>query len=246
MHTAFLEHLAAVDARQRARGFERASLDPTRELATPLVDIGRRVTTAMPGLDEGALTMLARGIEGVVEAIAVDFPDNIFADLDYLVAELAAEALASSDPSRHLDEQLRLATELHRSFGQHSPIRFRYVHDFIYGYDWANWVRRSPDERRDHGPFSRRFLTYTERRGRELLDLIAEDDARYHQLRDDETARNPFGFSREAEAERTLHRDLAARGLIPVPTWRFDARPRYDRDFAALRHERAKALGLSQ
>ena len=79
-------------------------------------------------------------------------------------------------------------------------------------------------------------------RGHELLALIAQRDEKYPPLADDRP-RNPFGFSREPDAEVAIHRDLAARDLIPVEAWRWDAAPRFDRPFADLRRERAVAHG---
>lgn len=241
--TPFLEHLERLDAELDHRGVERLSLDPDREPATRLRALGATLLARLPTLDPPALDALAAGLTEVVEAIADNFPDNLLWDLDYLVSALGTDAADHPTPARYLARQLEIAADLHRMFGRHSPIRFRYIHDFVYGYDWAKWVRRDPEPRRAHGPFSATFLTYTKRRGQELVELIARDDAKYHRLADDDIARNPFGFSREPEAELALHRDLARHQLIPVQAWRWDAVPRFDQDFANRRKERAVALG---
>ena len=128
-------------------------------------------------------------------------------------------------------------------YGMRSPVRFQYVHDFTYGYDWAKWVRRSPRDRSHVGPFELDFLRYSRRRGHELLALIARDDAEYPSLPDDRP-RNVFRFSRDPDEEILLLRDLASRDLLPVEAYRTDASPRWDRPFAELRDERALALGL--
>ena len=60
-----------------------------------------------------------------------------------------------------------------------------------------------------------------QRRGDELLELIELDDGKYPTLDGDEP-RNPFPFSREPADELRLHRELARRDLIPVPTWSSD------------------------
>ena len=133
---------------------------------------------------------------------------------------------------------------LQRLYGQDTAIRFRYVHDFIYGYDWAKWVGRDPDLRAGIGPYDAVFLDHLERRAHELLGLIAVDDPVYPGL-PDEQARNPFPFSREPEAELRLHRTLAARGLLPLAAWDPAARPVWSRPFAALRAELAAMLGLT-
>jgi hypothetical protein len=130
-----------------------------------------------------------------------------------------------------------------RLYGQQSKIRFRYVHDFMYGFDWARWVRRDPASRVEADPFGLIFLNESESRGRGILDLIEADDTWYPRL-EEGVARNPFPFSREPEDELVLYRDLSARGFIPVRAWRVDATPDCSRDFDAFREARAKALGL--
>jgi hypothetical protein len=87
-----------------------------------------------------------------------------------------------------------------------------------------------------------------QRRGHELLALIADDDRKYPSLPDDE-ARNPFPFSREPAAEVRLHRELARRGAIPVPTWdagalSLDWSTRWREPYAERRVEVARELGL--
>ncbi|MEQ9320253.1 MAG: ferrochelatase [Polyangiaceae bacterium] len=238
-----LEHLERLDADLDSRGVKRLSLDPDRDRASRLHELGAALLERPPTLDAPALDALASGLTEVVEAIADNFPENVFWDLDYLVAALAKDAAAQADSARYLQRQLEIAADLHRMFGRHSPIRFRYIHDFVYGYDWAKWVRRDPEPRAEHGPFSSTFLSYTKQRGEELVELIARNDAKYHRLADDAVARNPFGFSREPEAEVALHRDLARRDLIPVRAWRWDAEPRFDEDFADRRKQRAVAMG---
>ena len=83
-----------------------------------------------------------------------------------------------------------------------------------------------------------------ERRGAELLELIASNDSEYPTLTD-ERPRNPFGFSREPDPEALLHTALARDGLVPVEVWRVDARPDPTPDYTALRAARARALGLA-
>jgi hypothetical protein len=119
------------------------------------------------------------------------------------------------------------------------------VHDFIYGFDWARWVRRDPGARLDTGPFSLRFLEQIETRGRDILTLIEADDAHYPKL-SGPGARNPFSFSRDPDEELALYRRLAERGSIPVEAWRLDAQPDASRDFDRLREEAAESLGLAR
>jgi hypothetical protein len=130
-------------------------------------------------------------------------------------------------------------------YGQQSPIRFRYVHDFMYGFDWARWVRRDPEAREGVEPFGLEFLRQTEGRGRDIGTLIEADDELYPRL-EDGVSRNPFPFSREPQDELALYRLLAERGCVPVQAWCLDARPDAGRDFDVLREEAARSLSLSR
>lgn len=234
-----LERLARCDAQLERARVLRHSLAPERDAATTLRSLGERL---LP--DAGALAPeLADGMVRVAHAVAEHFPDNLFWDLDGVFGELLREAQATGDARGHLAASMHEIVALHGLFGQQTTIRFRYVHDFVYGFDWAKWVSRDPEARADVGPFALSFLRSVHARGHELLALIDEDDAKYPQLPGAE-ARNPFPFSRDPDAESALYRDLAARGLIPVPTWRLLPDAVWDRPFARAREERARALRL--
>lgn len=236
-----MEQLARMDAYLDER-VERRTLDPVRERATALEDLGLAMSAR---LSDAAIEAWTDGLLATVRSILEHFPDNLLWDLDHLAAGVAREAVR--EPSRAV-ERVRASfgeiVELHALFGRATPIRFRYAHDFVYGFDWAKWVRRAPAERACHGPFDLVFLRAMRARGEELLELIAHDDAKYPRLRDEERARNPFPFSREPSAELALYADLARRGLIPVPAWSIDAPPVWDAPYAEEREARARALGL--
>lgn len=237
-----LARLRALDARFDAEGVVRRTLDPTRERATALDALATRLAPRAPS--PRAAVAVAEGLGALAEAILTHFPDNLLWDLDALAAALLREAAAAPEPAAEVREAFDDAVALHALFGHATTIRFRYVHDFVYGFDWAKWVRRDPARRRHVGPYDRAFLRTMHRRGRELLALIEADDAKYPQLRG-AGARNPFGFSREPEAELRLHRDLAARDLVPVRAWELEPTPVWDRPFADEREARARALDLT-
>ncbi|MCA9707587.1 MAG: aldo/keto reductase [Myxococcales bacterium] len=162
-------------------------------------------------------------------------------DRNLAIARKVERAMRRVPFLRRQCEQIAALQDL---FGQGTAIRFRYVHDFVYGFDWAKWVARDPAARASVGPFEPPFLAFMLERGHQLLQLIADGrDRKYPPLPDDRP-RNPFGFSREPEAEIALHQSLAADGLLPVEAWRVDAQPRWDRPYAELRRQRALALGL--
>ncbi len=231
--------LAEADA--ALRGWGHRSLAPGRELGRELLPVCALV--AKPGDDELVLTELARGLAEVALAEVASFPDNLCCDFESMAANLLRRARAARDPVGLLRARLGQIARLQRLYGQDTAIRFRYVHDFVYGYDWAKWVGRDPDLRAGVGPYDAAFLDHLEMRAHELLGLIAIDDPVYPGL-PDEQARNPFPFSREPEGELRLHRALAARGLIPIAAWDPDALPVWSRPFAALRAELATQLGL--
>lgn len=232
------------------------SLDPGRERATPLVELHRGALAELHG--DALAARLAPGLASGLAALALAqleaFPGNLFWDLDLIAFELLrqareAHATRSEDPVALLDDRFARMVRLQQLYGRETAINFSYVHDFVYGFDWAKWVGREPEVQRDPpGPFELEFLIYMERRGKELLELIAEDDAKYPNLDDDE-ARNPFPFSREPKDEIRLHAELARRDLIPAPTWDrgavgLDWRARWRTDFQARRVEVAEELGL--
>lgn len=232
----------AVDAHLDAE-VTRRSLSPERETATPLADLVRAHAVALP---DTVVRAFERGLCTLALAQLEHFPGNLFWDLDFIAHEAATQARTAADGVAHLDELFALMAELQRAYGRTTAIRFRYVHDFSYGFDWAKWVRREPAQDGSVGPFELEFLRYMERRAGELLALIEQDDQTYPQLRN-EAPRNPFPFSREPEAEIRLHRVLAAAGDLPVPGWRARKPGEtlvWDRDYAKRRIECAAELGL--
>ena len=220
-----------------------ASLAPGRDRARPPSAVGA-------GLREGGVAVdlaaaVAVSLEEIAAAMDEAFPENILGDLDHLGWALAAEAAGAKDPSAHLGRATSTIVALVHLFGQGTAIRFRYVHDFIYGFDWAKWVREDPARRAEVGPYDLVFLERMVQRGHELLDLITADDRKYPRLHGP-GARNPFGFSRDPADELRLHHDLAARALLPVEAYRLDAVPSWDAPYAELRVERARALGIAE
>jgi hypothetical protein len=209
------------------------SLAPGRSRSRSVEEVVAHVADGSPAAAE--LTAALREIEA---AAAAAFPGNIYWDTELLATELLR---AGPGELAALGRQI---AGLQALYGHNTVIRFRYVHDFLYGYDWAKWVQREPEERAGVGPFAPAFIDHQERRARELEQLIADDDAVYPSLPEGQV-RNPFPFSREPEAEALLLAELAAAGLLPVEAWDAAASPRWDRPYADLRIERAAALGLS-
>lgn len=231
--------LAEIDARIADTAHGPLTLDSSRHEATPLSEL----VASLAGPEQ--LPQLAAAASAVAEAQLMSFPENLLWDFDFYLASIHARASESDDYSAHLGKATTITVGLMRMYGQQSTIRFRYVHDFMYGFDWARWVRRDRGARAGVGPFSLEFLQQIETRGRDILTLIETDDAVYSKL-SDAAPRNPFPFSREPDDELRLYRLLAERGCLPVEAWRLDARPDAGRDFDALREEAARRLGLAR
>ncbi len=233
------DSLAEAEAMIDQRPLGALTLDPTRSSATPLTE----VVSALA--DSRQSPHLAAAAAAVAEAQVQSFPENLFWDFDFYLASIHRRAAATPDYPSHLENVTGITVGLMRLYGQQSPIRFRYVHDFMYGFDWARWVRREPAARREAEPFGLDFLRQTQSRGRDIVALIDADDDLYPKLAEG-ASRNPFPFFREPNDELPLYRLLAARGDVPVEAWRLDARPDPGRDFDALRQDAAASLGLAR
>lgn len=216
----------------------RASLSPDRTRAPTPRELAEHVTGGQG--EEARLRAFTVGLCAIVEALAEDFPDNIFWDLEY-----PARCLWDAGEPGDMEAFAHRVVRLCQGFGARSVLRFRYAHDFLFGYDWARWVTRAPAQRAAIRPFDATFLDYLEGRRCELLALVASNDAKYSALEGAEF-RNPFGFSREPDEEARLHQALAREDLIPVKAWLQDGAPRWDQPFADLRTEAARRLGLSR
>ena len=217
----------------------RRSLAPQRYNATPLDQLCSQLID--DATDSTLAQVFAQGMIRTTEAVAAHFPDNIFADVDFLAAALLTQTRRQADPTRQLAAHFDQITGLIQLYGCHSAICFRYMHDFLYGFDWARWVRKDPQARGTVGPFDPVFLDYLHQRGGELLALIARDDPKYPPLPPGQW-RNSFGFSRTPADETRLHQALAAADLLPIAAWDPKAQPTCDRDFHQLRQQRATQL----
>ena len=195
------ERILALDATMQRR-----SLAPGRAIATPLAALCEAAFSGPTA--EPRMVLLA----DLVERFADDYPDNIFCDLDAVVGCLARGSLeeAASFAATVADLSYR--------YGRNTTLRFRYLHDFLYGLDWCRWAAKEPGTRSEVAPFSAAFLDYLGRRGRELAQLIAADDAKYPALPPG-AYRNPFSFDRSPESEARLLLTLARTGPMPFDAW---------------------------
>jgi hypothetical protein len=237
-----LDRLRATDVSLEAR-VTLSSLCPGRARATPLASLAEQLLPRNAPLEVAAA--FAGSLSDIGEAIQRNFPGNLFWDLDFLAAWLL-RIDGNAEPAERahaMERAARAIVSLHNLFSHASRIQFRYAHDFLYGFDWAKWVARAPEARAHVEPFGLEFVHGMQQRGAEILALIARDDDKYPNINPG-SDRNPFRFARDPRAEDLLHRDLAARGSLPLAAWSVAAEPVWDRPYAELRNERARALGL--
>ena len=142
-----ITELAEIDAAIESTPLGALTLDPDRQRATPLRDLVDRLANSS---QEQHLAAAARAL---AQAQLQAFPENLFWDFDYYLASIHAEASEAADYGAQLEKFTEITVGLMHLYGQRSKIRFRYVHDFIYGFDWARWVRRNPDTRTGTSPF---------------------------------------------------------------------------------------------
>ena len=236
-----MSELARLDAQLASRAAFH-TLEPGRTRARSLTEVVARV---LAPVDDPALAdAFEGGLVQAVDAMLTAFPDNLLWDIEALAQRQLDQARAADDPPSRVRALWQRVGELQHLFGVQGPIRFRYIHDFIYGFDWAKWVAKAPQTRAQVGPYDAAFVERMHRRGGELLSLIAAGDAKYGPLTGP-GARNPFSFSREPADELALHHRLADEGSLPVLAWRGGVQPDWQRPYAQLRERAAQALRAS-
>lgn len=216
------------------------SLDPSRAHATSLSKLCDML--APRAEDPEVVDAFVTGLIEISRSQLEHFPETLFWDIDFMASSLL-EGSRTRD-ARELASLCDKITKIQARYGHGSIIAFRYTHDFSYGFDWAKWVLKDPTNRQHVGPFDEHFIDYLLVRADELADLIANDDVKYPKLPDG-TPRNPFGFSREPEDELRLFASLAEHQLVPVESWSVDTTPRWREEFAELREQHARNLGIA-
>lgn len=230
------EALEQADRRLRNHRPRPLSLAPSKETITPFVTLGEQ--QIHQGLDSSLLNTAITGFCSIVDSQIYHFPDNIFWDFDYLFNEI----FTFRDVNKCAN-YCKTIGELQKGYGIHSKIRFQYMHDFTFGFDWARWVAKDPGARKKVKPLDEKFLSYLDQRLTELLDLIACNDKKYPELKN-EAPRNPYQFARTPEAEKKLHLALAAKGLIPVEAWKSKPESKWDQDYTGIREKLSGELEL--
>ncbi|WP_373530669.1 hypothetical protein [Nostoc sp.] len=218
------------------------SLNPQKTLITSFSELGNLITKQ--NTDIKLLTTLQETLESIVYTQLQNFPENIFWDFDFLVSSMLRQALVADEDAiaflKVFGEKMVSLTEM---FGNKTAMRFRYAHDFMYGFDWARWVQKEPQNRAHIEPFSLVFLDYLLAKGKELLQRISQGQITSYKLCDT-GYRNPFTFSREPEDEYRLLTYLAEEQLIPVAVWEWNACPVWNKPFQEMRQQLALKLNI--
>ncbi|MFN6530109.1 hypothetical protein [Nostoc sp. ChiSLP03a] len=218
------------------------SLSPKKTLITSFAELGNSITKQ--NTDIQIITTIQETLESIVRTQLQNFPENIFWDFDFLVSSMLRQALNADEGAipflKAFGEKMVCLTEM---FGNKTEMRFRYVHDFMYGFDWARWVQKEPHNRAHVEPFSLVFFDYLLAKGKELLQRINHGQVISYKLCDT-GYRNPFTFSREPEDEYRLLTCLAEEQLIPVAAWNWNANPIWNRPFQEMRQQLALKLDI--
>ncbi|UKO99831.1 hypothetical protein [Nostoc sp. UHCC 0870] len=218
------------------------SLNPHKKIITSFVEIEALIRENI--IDNQLINTLQNTLERIVQSQLQNFPENIFWDFDFMVSSMLYQALNTEEDAANFLEtftnKMVLLTEL---FGINNEIRFRYVHDFIYGFDWAKWVQKDPQQRTFIEPFSLIFLDYLLTKANEIIQRIHRGKSQSYKLCDN-GFRNPFTFSREPEDEYRLLTHLAKAELIPVAAWDWNASPIWNQPFQERREELALELNI--
>ncbi len=217
------------------QGIRPLSLNPNRNLITSFREIGDLI--AENTCDLQVIDCLCQTLEKIICSQLKNFPENIFWDFDLMIFNMLNQAFVAEDGAIIFLESFgRKIVLLMDMFGCQGEIRFRYVHDFMYGFDWARWVKKDPENRSNIKPFSLIFLDYLLAKGQEMLRLISINDKRYYHI-SSHSFRNAFCFPRDPKDESRLLTYLADYGLIPVNAWNWNAEPIWNQPFDEIREQ---------
>ncbi len=216
------------------------SLNPDKNLSTSFAELGDLIVRTND--DFQFIEIFRSTLEGILQSVLDNFPENIFWDSDFLVGSMLRQALVAEKGYDYFLKSFQEKIEsLMNVFGNKSEIRFRYLHDFTYGYDWVKWVEKQPQIRSSSEPFNLIFLDSLHGRGQEILQRINIGDCKYPRLPKN-LYRNPFSFPREPKNEKYLFPGLAREKLIPIAAWDWNAFPAWNKPFHQIRESYALSL----
>ncbi|MDY6901925.1 MAG: hypothetical protein SWZ49_28210 [Cyanobacteriota bacterium] len=219
------------------------SLNPNQSIITSFTELEVKLFQQVSDIQ--IIAIIRDNLEKILNALLHNFPENIFWDFDFVVSCMLRQALLADTPIDFLENFSNKIVLLMNMFGRESEIRFRYIHDFMYGFDWARWVKKKPHHRANTEPFCLNFLDDLLCKGEEILQRIKKDDVNYPQI-SEKRYRNPFCFSREPEDEHRLLTYLATRECIPVAAWEWNTVAVWDKPFYQIREDASKLLNIAK
>jgi hypothetical protein len=228
-------------------GIHPKSLNPLKETPTSFQDLLNYIATDDPSHED--LELIHSFFQGCINSIILNYPENIYWDMDFLFCHVyrqLTEKKNYSEKQTWLKELGSRVKHIMEIFGSQSKIQFRYIHDFLYGFDWCKWNRKLEEtgEEVEYNPFGEEFLSYIENRGLEIQKMIENNDKNYVPMESGKY-RNPFVFKRETEQEIAILSNLALTGDIPIFAWKSDAKFNSKKDYSLIRKERAIQLGIA-
>lgn len=240
-------HFRELNLALERKGILPLSLNPDKESPSSFLELLETLPDTHP--DPNDLELVLHFFDACIHSILENYPENIYWDLDFLFYHVYKQLKDKESFSEKQGWIMQLETRVKHImdiFGSKSKIQFRYIHDFLYGFDWCKWVRKQKESglTEEYNPFGEEFLTYIESRGLEILDMIEENDQDYVPLQSG-TFRNPFVFKRGTEEEKMLLSSLAETKDIPIFAWKVDAKYNTKKDYSQIRKERADALGIA-
>ncbi|MCC5815374.1 MAG: hypothetical protein JJT78_11505 [Leptospira sp.] len=228
-------------------GIHPKSLNPQKETPTSFRELLNYISSETPNVED--IELIHSFFHGCLNAIIENYPENIYWDMDFLFCHVYRQLIERNtfvEKKKWLEDLERRVRHIMEIFGSKSKIQFRYIHDFLYGFDWCKWNRKRVEigEEVEYNPFGEEFLTYIENRGLEILKMIECNDKNYVQMESGKF-RNPFVFKRETEQEIAILSNLASTGDIPIFAWKVDAKFNSKKDYSLIRKERAVELGIA-
>lgn len=202
------------------------SLSPNRDKPLAPWQIVKEFEGKLSGAQQGDVV---KRFTSFLKVVRESYPRNIYWDLDRLVSSTIERGFFKGEfQHKEFEKRIDRIEDLMIDFGCKGEIRFEFIHDFTYGFDWVKWIQKSkPRHVAYDDPFQNEFLSYLKSRGGQILELIHSGcDAKYPQLKAGEF-RNAYTYDRSREAEIQLMSSLVRQNFVPLKIWERDAKPVY-------------------
>lgn len=110
------------------------SLNSRQKLPTSFSTLFKNLPSKLPAWENAWNSELESSMSNIIALILVEFPNNIYWDFDFLFLDLARSLERDKmENTTEFKEKTTSACGVFQIFGIHSSIKFRYIHDFLYG-----------------------------------------------------------------------------------------------------------------